>query len=650
MLRQLPRRSERAPRRPGALTAVAILLVLGSAVAITVTSARAATGTLGLDVSHWNGSLNWAQTAAGGYRFVFVNATEGLTIEDALYPNNRQGAAANGLRLGAYHFARPGGTSDSSIVANAVAQADYFLAYAQPAAGDLPPVLDLEAKGSLTPAQLVRWTEAWLDEVNARIGVRPILYTSPNFWRTALGDTTQFSDAGYVLWIANYTTNPQPLVPAGNWSGRGWTFWQWTNCALIPGLARCGDENRFSGADLGTLAVPTAAPSVTAPVSTAPPAVGGAPVTGQTLSVANGAWTGSPVFAYQWNRCAGGACTPIPGATAATYAPQAADVGATLQVTVTASNSAGSASATSPATAAVTAAPGTTPATPGSAIAAAGQAGTATSADATVSVSWPADALPAGARLSVGPAAPPPSRLVLAGTQITVAVDSVPGGASPAPVTAPLDVKFASAPPPATIAGRQDTDGRWQPIAEQPDAALPVGQDTGTYRDGSDGFHIVTTKPGTFGLFRRGGWGDPNLTGTGPTTVTQAANRGPVVPTREPRGAAALVTTRIRLDGQAHLYVSVHKPSGDRLQLLQKGSRVGWFLTGPPTKTVQALALAPGWRPIRLRVPANLLRPGTTYSLRIVAVDPYGSRSEALTPVRVAAAPRAATLAAALPG
>jgi hypothetical protein len=96
---------------------------------------------------------------------------------------------------------------------------------------------------------------------------------------------------------------------------------------------------------------PAQAPApVQAPVVSAPPAVSGVAQQGQTLTASAGTWSGSSAsYAYQWRRCdaAGGACSSIAGATAATHVAVAADVSSTLRVVVTAQNSAGSASATS---------------------------------------------------------------------------------------------------------------------------------------------------------------------------------------------------------------------------------------------------------------------------------------------------------------
>ena len=92
----------------------------------------------------------------------------------------------------------------------------------------------------------------------------------------------------------------------------------------------------------------------TPPVNTSPPIISGTPQDGQTLTASTGSWSGTqPItYGFQWQRCdSGGAnCVAIAGATGPTYLATSADVGRTLRVVVTATNSAGSAGATSAAT------------------------------------------------------------------------------------------------------------------------------------------------------------------------------------------------------------------------------------------------------------------------------------------------------------
>ncbi|MGO9903371.1 MAG: cellulase family glycosylhydrolase [Solirubrobacteraceae bacterium] len=110
-----------------------------------------------------------------------------------------------------------------------------------------------------------------------------------------------------------------------------------------------------SASATATSTVPTSPPP--APVSTTAPSISGTPQQGSTLSASNGSWTNSPgSYGYQWQDCSSSSsCANISGATAASYTAQAADVGDTIAVVVTATNAGGSTAATSGKTAAVTA-------------------------------------------------------------------------------------------------------------------------------------------------------------------------------------------------------------------------------------------------------------------------------------------------------
>src|ERR1051325_10840028 len=96
----------------GARSCLCALLATLTAVALTgaASSARSQLAPHGIDLSHWNGTVDWVQVATAGYSFALLNASEGTSITDATYPLNRSGAGAVGVRIGAYHFARPSGT------------------------------------------------------------------------------------------------------------------------------------------------------------------------------------------------------------------------------------------------------------------------------------------------------------------------------------------------------------------------------------------------------------------------------------------------------------------------------------------------------------------------------------------------------------
>ena len=153
-------------------------------------AAASSTHAKGIDVSNWNGTINWTKVAHAGYRFAIAKATEATNYEDTTYVANR--SAQPGRRLGVRRLPLrpPVRLGLAAVTASAVAQADYFLAFATPQPGELPPVLDLEATGNLSRAPATAWTEAWAQEVYARLGVHPLVYSSPAFWQEHLADST----------------------------------------------------------------------------------------------------------------------------------------------------------------------------------------------------------------------------------------------------------------------------------------------------------------------------------------------------------------------------------------------------------------------------------------------------------------------------
>jgi len=246
---------------------------LAGAVAVSVlcltpaTPAFAATNPTGPDVSRWQhgAPLSWAAVKASGHSFAFVKATEGAGYTNPYFASDWAGTRNAGLLHGAYHFARPS-------IGSAVSQARRFIAVAgkAQAPGDLPPVLDLEQSGGLTPTQLSTWTRQFLEETRRLTGRTPILYTYPYFWRTAMASSTAFTE--YPLWIASYTSASKPAMPA--WSR--WTFWQYSSTSTVPGIAGQADMNRYNGSladlrKLANIAAPASAPApkVTAKLSAA---------------------------------------------------------------------------------------------------------------------------------------------------------------------------------------------------------------------------------------------------------------------------------------------------------------------------------------------------------------------------------------------
>jgi lysozyme len=196
----------------------------------------------GIDVSshqHNNSPISdWGAARGAGTDFVYVKATEGTDYVNPNWIGDVNLARVTGIRGGSYHFARPGsGPGDAAAQANTFATATI----GSPAP-TLAPVLDLEDSGGLSPDQLQGWVREFLGVLKARTGRDAVIYTYPNFWRNAMGDTAEFAD--HPLWIADYNGGSGPDVPGG-WGT--WTIWQTTSEGDVPGVEGPVDRNVFNG-------------------------------------------------------------------------------------------------------------------------------------------------------------------------------------------------------------------------------------------------------------------------------------------------------------------------------------------------------------------------------------------------------------------
>lgn len=197
----------------------------------------AITLTQGIDVSHWQGTIDWGKVAADpkGIKFVFMKATEDTNYADPTFDTNLSGAKAAGILAGPYHFCRLDSNS-SNPVADGAAEANYFLSKIKSKYQSntyLPPVADIESWPSgLTTSALKTltssWTESFSDTIYNSLGVRPIIYTSQS---KATSLFTSAAAGKNPLWDAAWHSSGYSSPPANSsvspWSA--WTFWQYSN-------------------------------------------------------------------------------------------------------------------------------------------------------------------------------------------------------------------------------------------------------------------------------------------------------------------------------------------------------------------------------------------------------------------------------------
>lgn len=247
-----PRRKKRKPKKVniGVWTAVGIAASVILALAVMFisqgggggheTGAKVPPGDwhYGIDISHHNaGDIVWdslyvltdkrGKTIRDHHlakdirsvSFVFIKATEGVSMVDKDFKRNWQDAGRSGLRRGAYHFFRSSkdGEAQARLFIKTVGDLRFK---------DLPPVLDIETihrGGSMK--KLNEEALKWLETIEGHYGKKPIVYTGSSFARDWL--SKRITD-NYPVWIAHYEKDRPDFD--------GWTFWQFTDKAVVKGV------------------------------------------------------------------------------------------------------------------------------------------------------------------------------------------------------------------------------------------------------------------------------------------------------------------------------------------------------------------------------------------------------------------------------
>ena len=223
----------------GAIVLIAILfaaLFLAGIVRLNTPSAKDYP-VRGVDVSEYQGSIDWAAIEQQGIQFAFIRATEGSGYTDATFVANWEAVADTGILAGAYHF--------FSFDSGADTQAANFIAAVPTGRPMLPPVVDVELYGAHKQnppdAETVR---SELDEMlhllEEHYGVKPILYATGSAYTLYLAGHYE----EHPIWIRDVYFTPKLA------DGRDWAFWQYSDKGRLGGYAgeeKYIDLNVFAG-------------------------------------------------------------------------------------------------------------------------------------------------------------------------------------------------------------------------------------------------------------------------------------------------------------------------------------------------------------------------------------------------------------------
>lgn len=190
----------------------------------------------GLDVSRHQGTIDWPKAAnmiSNGKRleFVFIKATEGITLRDNRFISNWEEAGKAGFVRGAYHYFHP--------TRHPERQAANFIRFVKLSVGDLPPVVDVEIRGGKSKKEFVMLLKEYITMIEHEYRVRPILYTSLHLYTTLLKDDFN----SYPLWISCYFEQDRFEKECKH----RLYFWQYTEKGKVDGISGKADINVFNG-------------------------------------------------------------------------------------------------------------------------------------------------------------------------------------------------------------------------------------------------------------------------------------------------------------------------------------------------------------------------------------------------------------------
>lgn len=189
-------------------------------------------GTPGIDVSRYQGEIDWKKVAAAGYKFAVIRATVGDYYTDPRFYTNWNGAKKNLLLVSAYHVVVPTRYADRQI--------ERLFDVMDKRKADFPLVLDIERHDNLSAASVTACVRDCITLIRNRDKRRPIIYTARWFWNAHITPASDWKN--YDLWVASYTKTP--IYPTG------WTkfrFWQYTASGKVPGVSGGTDCNWFNG-------------------------------------------------------------------------------------------------------------------------------------------------------------------------------------------------------------------------------------------------------------------------------------------------------------------------------------------------------------------------------------------------------------------
>lgn len=186
----------------------------------------------GIDVSNYQGEIDFQKVKQDGVDVVYIKASEGTTFIDPYFERNYQMAKENGLKVGIYHYLT------ARTEAQAIAEARFFVARAVGKQLDCKLAMDFETFGNLSKFEINRIGLTFLQEVEKLSGKKAILYSN-SYTATNIWDEENLK---YPLWVAEYDVENPNVI--GTWDT--WAGWQYTDMGELSGIKTYADRDKFT--------------------------------------------------------------------------------------------------------------------------------------------------------------------------------------------------------------------------------------------------------------------------------------------------------------------------------------------------------------------------------------------------------------------
>jgi len=187
----------------------------------------------GIDVSDWQGSINFQKVKNSGIDIVYIKATEGKNYVDPYFNINYENAKANNLKIGFYHFVR------AENISEAITEAEHFANTISNKEVDCKLAMDFEEFGSLSNSQINDISKEFLIRLEEVTQKQVIIYSNTNSAKNVFSQT--LADM-YPLWVAHYGVSS----PGDNGKWQYWTGWQYTSTGSIDGINGSVDKSKFT--------------------------------------------------------------------------------------------------------------------------------------------------------------------------------------------------------------------------------------------------------------------------------------------------------------------------------------------------------------------------------------------------------------------